>query len=188
MINKSGNLFQGELVLLTAEDPEIAGKASARWARDSEYQRLLDTEAAQVYSAKMFQQWFEKDIEKTRTGGIGFNIRTLEDDRLIGFVGVFDIQWNHGDAWIGIGIGERDQWGKGYGTDAMRVILRYAFTELNLQRVSLGVFSYNKRAMCSYEKAGFRYEGAGRESLHRDGQRANDLYMGILRSEWEKLT
>ena len=181
------NIFEGELVRLTAEDPEINGKASSRWARDSEYMRLLDTEAAQVWSAKKFQQWFEKDLEQTRTDGVGFTIRTLDGNRLIGFVGIFDIQWAHGDGWVGIGIGERDEWGKGYGTDAMRVILRYAFTEINLHRVSLGVFSYNPRAICSYEKAGFKREGAGRGGVLRDGQRSNDLYMGILRSEWEKL-
>jgi RimJ/RimL family protein N-acetyltransferase len=181
------DLFRGELVRLTAEDPEIAAKSYSRWSRDSEYLRLLDTEEAQVWSPKKFTQWFEKDLEEEPTDAFFFNVRTLEDERLIGFVGLLGIQWIHGDAWVGIGIGERDDWGKGYGTDAMGLILRFAFTELNLQRVTLGVFSYNQRAIRSYEKAGFTEEGHDRESLHRDGQRAGAIYMGVLRSEWENM-
>ena len=85
---------------------------------------------------------------------------------------------------MGIGIGERQDWNNGYGTDAMQVILRYAFMELNLRRVTLNVFEYNPRAIRSYEKAGFRHEGRIRQYLNRDGQRWDILYMGILREEW----
>ncbi|MGQ0601025.1 MAG: GNAT family N-acetyltransferase, partial [Anaerolineales bacterium] len=62
----------------------------------------------------------------------------------------------------------------------------YGFTELNLHRVSLGVFSYNGRAVRSYEKAGFRIEGRSRQAVSRDGQRFDDVWMGILREEWEQ--
>ena len=95
----------------------------------------------------------------------GFAIRTLSDDRLIGDIGVWIESWAHGEAWVGIGLGERDYWGNGYGTDAMRLMLRFAFDELNLQRVSLGVYAYNPRAIRSYEKAGFRREGSGARRL-----------------------
>jgi len=87
-------------------------------------------------------------------------IRTLDGDCLIGEIGLDGIKYTHGDAFVGISLGERDFWGKGYGTDAMRVLLRFAFTELNLRRVSLDVFEYNPRAVRSYEKVGFVVEGA----------------------------
>lgn len=96
--------------------------------------------------------------------------------------------WSNGDAYVGIGLGEQDCWGKGYGTDAMRLILKYAFTELNLFRVSLNVFEYNPRAIRSYEKAGFKHEGRIREFLHKDGKYYDLIYMGILRSEWQEIT
>ena len=95
--------------------------------------------------------------------------------------------WAHGEGWVGIGLGERDYWGNGYGTDAMRLMLRFAFDELNLWRVSLGVFAYNPRAIRSYEKAGFRREGLVRGDCRRDGQRWDSVFMGILRDEWLKL-
>jgi RimJ/RimL family protein N-acetyltransferase len=69
----------------------------------------------------------------------------------------------------------------------MRIILRYAFTELNLHRVSLDTFEYNPRAIRSYEKAGFKIEGRVRQLLNREGRRWDVIYMGILREEWEKI-
>lgn len=180
------NLFQGELVRLSVNDPEEMGKAFSRWSRDSEYLRLLDTEQAVVWSAKKFIEWFEEDIKKDQPNRIFLDIHTLDLDRVIGFVGLVDIRWNHGDAWVGIGIGDREMWGKGYGTDAMQIILRYAFTEVNLYRVTLGVFAYNQRAIRSYENAGFILEGREREVLYRDGSRADILIMGVLRKDWAK--
>ncbi len=179
------NLFQGRLVRLTAEQPEISAKAFSRWDRDTEYHRLLDMGPSMMYSAKKIQEWIEKDVEKEQLQEFAFYIRTLQDDRLIGFIALMEFAWHHGEAWVGIGIGERDAWSKGYGTDAMQVILRYAFQELDLNRVTLGTFSYNTRAIRSYEKAGFVLEGYERQRLHRDGEYADMLIMGVLRSEWQ---
>jgi RimJ/RimL family protein N-acetyltransferase len=95
------------------------------------------------------------------------------------------IAWPHGDAWIGIGLGERAYWGKGYGSDALRVLLRFAFQELNLHRVTLNVFEYNTRALKTYERLGFTIEGTVREALLRDGRRWDLIFMGLLRQEWE---
>ena len=108
----------------------------------------------------------------------------LEDDRLIGYIGLEGDIFPHGEAFVGIGIGERELWGKGYGTDAMKVILRYAFQELNLRRVSLDTFEYNPRAIRSYEKAGFVHEGRAEDFLYREGRRWDLIFMGILREEW----
>ena len=113
-----------------------------------------------------------------------FGIRTLGDDCLIGTIDLDGIQWNHSEAFVGIGLGERSFWGKGYGTDAMRIMLRYVFTELNLHRQTLTVFDYNPRAIRSYEKAGFIREGCIRSFLNRDGKRWDMLFMGILKEEW----
>ena len=178
------NLFQGKLIRLTAEEPEVAAKSFARWNRDTEYYRLLDMDPARLFSVKKIKEWIEKDLEKEPSKEFFFHIRTLQDDRLIGFIGLFSDNWFHGDCWVGIGIGERDCWGKGYGTDAMHTILRYAFTELGLHRVTLGVFEYNQRAIRSYEKAGFKLEGRERQRLRRDGELADILIMGVLREEW----
>jgi RimJ/RimL family protein N-acetyltransferase len=113
-----------------------------------------------------------------------FVLRPLESDTAIGFSSLW-VAWNHGDAWLGVGLGDRAYWSKGYGTEAVRLTLRYAFTELNLQRVSLTVLEGNARAQRAYTKAGFVYEGLAREISRYDGQWYGDVFMGILRTEWE---
>lgn len=185
-LEPQSNIFRGKLVRLTAEDPKTSAEAFSHWDRDSEYQRLMDTEQVELWSVKKFTGWREKNLEEQPPNDYFFHLRILEDDQLIGFTGLSGIQWQHGSAWAEIGIGERKAWGKGYGTDAMRVLLRYGFTELNLHRVSLGVFAYNPRAIRSYEKVGFHLEGHEREVLHRDGSYTDVLLMGILREEWER--
>ncbi len=178
------DVFTGKLVRLSAFDPEEVGKAGSRWSLNSEYRRLFDVEAMHLRSTKFTTQLIEKEIEDASPTMHFFSMRTLTDDKLIGEVYLEVFNWMGRDAFVGLGIGERDYWSKGYGTDAMNILLRFAFTEINLRRVTLTVFEYNPRAIRSYEKAGFRHEGHLRNYLNREGRRWNELYMGILREEW----
>lgn len=180
----NSNLLHGELVRLAVMDPQEIAEAFCRWDHDSEYHRLLDSEPSNQHSIKKILEWIQKDQEKTAQDNYPFAIRTLDGDRLVGFIGLGGTLFHSGEAFVGIGIGERELWGKGYGTDAMRVILRYAFEELNLRRVTLDTFEYNPRAVHSYEKAGFVHEGRERSWLYREGRRWDMIYMGILREEW----
>ncbi|MBN2385772.1 MAG: GNAT family N-acetyltransferase [Anaerolineales bacterium] len=178
------DLYRGDLVRLTAEDPETLARLFSQWSADSEYLRLLDWDPARRFSVKGTQKWLEKNSEDEHCHV--FAIRTLIGDQIIGEIGLDGIRWTHGDCFVGIGLGEREFWGKGYGTDAMKIILGYAFGELNLERVTLDVFEYNQRGVRSYEKAGFVHEGRERQLLLREGRRWDVLYMGILRSEWQE--
>lgn len=180
----ANDIFRGKLVRLTAEDPKIMAQHYSRWSVDTKFLRLMDSDPARPYSIKALQEWLEKELEKDQPDEVYFMIRSLKDDRLLGDVGLDGIQWNHGDTFMGIGLDNRDDWGKGYGSDALQLILNYAFNELNLFRVSLNVFEYNPRAIHVYEKVGFVHEGRLRRCLNRDGRRWDMLYMGITRHEW----
>jgi RimJ/RimL family protein N-acetyltransferase len=180
----NNNLLRGELVRLTAENPEVMAANFTRWNQDTGWLRFLDTQPPLMPSEKKWKEWLEKDMERASLDNFFFAIRTTESDTLIGFIGLFDLFMQHGDTLVAIALGERQYWGKGYGTDAMRIMLRYAFSELNLRRAGLIVFDYNPRAIRSYEKAGFVHEGRIREVIHRDGKRYDFLYMGILQEEW----
>jgi RimJ/RimL family protein N-acetyltransferase len=171
----------GKLVHLVPFEPDRHAALLAAWNKDSEYGRLLDSSPAMLYTEKQAKEWIEKEAPQ-----FFFMIQTLADEKPIGLVELNGVNWTFRDSYVGIGLGEREYWGKGYGTDAMTVILRYAFRELDLRRVSLTVFEYNPRAVRCYEKAGFQHEGRLRQSLNRDGRRWDILMMGILRNEWEQ--
>jgi RimJ/RimL family protein N-acetyltransferase len=179
-LTMNDNRLAGRLVRLAAFNPEVDAALIAQWSRDTEYHRLGNDDPAYPRSVKQAREWLERDNDHV----FGFAVRTVSDDRLIGNIGVWIENWAHGEAWAGIVIGERAYWGNGYGTEAMHLILQYAFTELNVRRVSLSVFDYNPRAIRSYEKAGFRREGVVRADCHRDAQRWDSVFMGILRDEW----
>jgi RimJ/RimL family protein N-acetyltransferase len=181
------DVLTGKLVRLSAFDPEEMSKAFPRWYRNSEYLRLLNAAARPMHSPKAELKWMEEEAGEMSPGGYFFSIRTLAEDQLIGEIGLDVVTWPGRDAFVGLGIGETEYWSKGFGTDIMNVLLRFAFTEINLKRVTLTVFEYNPRAIRSYEKAGFCHEGRKRQSLNREGKRWDELYMGILREEWMEL-
>src|SRR5215212_6290590 len=178
------DIFTGKLVRLSAFDPEELSKALPRWYRNSEYFRLLDSSARPLKSSKAAAKRMEEEVGEMLLQSYYFSIRTLAEDKLIGELELDVVNWPGRDAFVALGIGETGYWSKGYGTDVMNVLLVFAFTEINLRRVSLGVFEYNPRAIRSYEKAGFRHEGRLRCLLNREGRRWDNLFMGILREEW----
>lgn len=179
------DLFKGQKTRLSALNPETDAELFARWNEDSEYFRMLDTDIPRLFTTKAMKEWMEKHDDKGR--GTDFLIRALDDDKPIGFCAIWLLPAQHNNAFVAIGIGERDYWSKGYGSEALSLLVRYGFLELNLHRISLGVFEYNTRAQKAYEKIGFVHEGRERGGLMREGKRWDFLCMGILRSEWEAM-
>lgn len=182
-MSASAGLLTGQVVRLAAIDAEPDSDAFARWDVDSEYLRQLDSGPHLPNRAKKIKEGIEKE-QSEDPNTMAFSVRTLSDNKLIGFVAFDGINWQHGDTFVAIGIGDPTYRGNGYGTDAMRVMLRYGFQELNLYRVQLNAFSYNERAIKSYLKVGFSIEGRQRGMLLRDGQRWDFVYMSVLREEW----
>jgi len=115
---------------------------------------------------------------------IALGIVIRQTDQLIGSTGLHQFNWRCRHAAFGISIGEKSCWGCGYGTEATRLMVEYAFLTLNLNRVSLEVYEYNPRGLHIYEKIGFRQEGRLRQDTFRDGRYWDTIVMGILRDEW----
>jgi [ribosomal protein S5]-alanine N-acetyltransferase len=126
------------------------------------------------------RRWFDR----VRRGEEGHVFAIETDDRYIGFaiLGKLD---GDGNASYRVGLENPEYWGRGYGMEVTRLMLRYAFEDLDLHRVHLRVTAYNLRARGCYEKAGFRVEGVLRQSFQVDGEWQDDLLMAILREEWE---
>lgn len=174
------SLFIGTRIRLAAFRPEDA-EIAVRWTEDGEYQRQVDTDYARPSTT---QEQAEMLNSRRSPNSVNFALRTLDDDRLIGFVVIHSIEWNNQSGVLSIGIGESEYRGKGLGGEALKLILNYAFNELNLYRVGLDVISTNERAIRAYRRAGFTEEGRMRASVYRDGQRADRVMMSILRDEW----
>jgi diamine N-acetyltransferase len=129
------------------------------------------------------QAWFES-IQK-RSDMVIFGIRLVQDNKLIGSCQLHSIDNIHRSAELQIRIGNTSQRGRGYGFQAVRLLLKFAFDDLNLNRVYLHVFSTNATAIRLYEKAGFTKEGTLREAAHINGEYIDVIEMGIVRDEYK---
>lgn len=107
------------------------------------------------------------------------------DGQIVGSVGIHNVNHTARTAEFGIVIGNKDYWGQGYGRDATRLMLEYAFRYHNLRRVWLWVHAKNERAIRAYRAAGFVEEGRLRQHMYSNGAYDDVIYMGILRDEWE---
>jgi RimJ/RimL family protein N-acetyltransferase len=116
---------------------------------------------------------------------VALGISPLVDDRLIGVCGLHAIDWQNRSATFGIAIGEPDEWGKGYGTEATRLIVGHGFERMNLHRIQLDVYDLNDRGRHIYEGVGFRHEGVLREAIFRDGRYYDTHRMAMLDGEWK---
>jgi RimJ/RimL family protein N-acetyltransferase len=156
----------------------------ARWYGDAGLMRLYDARPAYPKSEAELTQWLQ-ELQKDKST-FAFAIRPVDSSDLIGYLELDGILWPHGVCGMSIAIGDRANWGKGYGYEAACLALAFAFGELNLHRVTATVFSYNERSIALFEKLGFRREGVYREFLQRDGKRHDMLLYGLLEREWRE--
>lgn len=174
-------MYTGELVRLREYKREDI-KLAQDYMNDPEIKRLLHPGIPYLYTFEDEQKWFDS---LSATNDIyNFAIETLEGNKYIGGCGLNKINWKNSVAEVGIFIGDKDKWGKGYGTDAMRILIRFIFEQMNINKIKLNVFSFNQRAIKSYEKCGFKMEGVLRQEVFKDGKYYDDIVMGILKEEY----
>lgn len=152
-----------------------------RWINDPAVWRTLCIRPP--VNAVREREWIET-LSKDPTQTV-FGLVVKEDQRLIGTVGLVHIQAAERSADLGISIGEVAYWERGYGREAVELMVRYGFEELNLNRIGLQVYSDNWRAIRCYQKAGFVHEGCLTQAAYRNG-RYQDVYLfAMLREQWE---
>lgn len=120
-----------------------------------------------------------------KEGGVNFAIFALPEVKLIGLCGVYRVNKTWQNGHLGISIFDKEFWGKGYGTEAVKLTVDYAFRFLNLHTIQLNTSGFNARAMGAYRKAGFKEMGRWREAQIVAGKRYDEVYMDCLRSEFE---
>jgi len=187
MFDMATQLFEGQDVRFGPIDHEKDPEIESKWTHDAEFMRLYDVAPARPMSAALLKKQYEKlekQIEEEKNLYY-FTIRAKADDRLIGKALIQWIEWTNGNAWIQLGIGSAEDRRKGYGSQALRMLIRFAFAELNLFRVSARVPEYNTAAIALFKKLGFVEEVRRRQALDRDGRRWDLIVFGLLNSDWQ---
>ena len=186
MFDIQTQLFESDEIRFGPIDYEKDPAIESKWTHDAEFMRLYDIVPARPLSAAMVKKQYEK-LEKQMEEDKNmyyFAIRAKEDDRLIGKVSIHWIEWANGNAQFRLGIGAAEDRRKGYGTKALQMLLRFAFAELNLYRITAAVPEYNEGAIALLKRAGFTQEICRRKALERDGRRWDFLTFGLLKDEW----
>ena len=173
----------GERIYLRAlEESDVSGPY-LDWLNDYEVTRYLETG-----SFPTTEDALQKYVRTIQTpNNVMLAIIEKESGAHVGNIKLGSIQGTHRRADVGILIGDKRAWGKGYGHEATELMLEYGFRRLNLHKITLGVYADHEGAVKSYQKLGFAIEGTLREHLFRDGTFHDEYVMGILRADYEKM-
>jgi RimJ/RimL family protein N-acetyltransferase len=187
MFDLQTQLFEGQSIRLGQIDYEKDPEVVSRWTHDSEYLHMLELGPAYPLSPAQVKKQYEAlekraDEEKNL---FHFQVRARQDGRLVGLALIEQIEWTNGNGFLQLGIGLPEDRGQGWGSEILSLLLRYAFGELNLFRVSAPVQEYNAAAIRLFQKFSFVEEVRRRQALHRYGRYWDLILFGQLRSEWE---
>ena len=181
-------LFESARLRLAAIDIEKDPAIEAAWTYDLNYARYFNTSPVRPMAVFEIEKFYKELQEKQRdNAGSQFNfmIRLRENDQLLGFFRIEEVQWVHGVGWLALAIGEPEYKGK-IEAEALELALAYAFEELNLFRVTVDVAGYDSPTIELYEKAGFVLEVRQREMIYHNNRFWDRLYFGMLRDEWRQ--
>ncbi len=182
-------LFESARIRLGPIDYEKDPEVEARWTDDAEFMRMMYREPMRPLSAwhlKKKYEELEKSIEEDRNRFF-FHIRLKEDGRLTGLAELYWISWSNRMGMVRLGFGLAEDRRKGYGSEALGLLLEYAFQELNLYRLTAEIPEYNAGGLALFRKFGFVDEVRRREAAYRDGRRWDMLHLGLLCDEWQRM-
>lgn len=158
-------MLKGDLVILRALEEEDAYEL-IKYVNDIEILQYLTLyRPLSLQDELEFIRRVRDEMKQNRS--FSFAIVDKETNRLIGTIGLHGVDCISRNAELGITIWRKEYWNRGYGTDAMKLLLYYGFIFLNLHRIWLHVYSFNKRAIRAYEKIGFKMEGTLREHIFK---------------------
>ena len=174
-------MIEGKLVNLRAREMSDVERMT-RWINDREVTRFMG--GGYPWSSEAEEAFVRNQTSVPMAfGDLRFAIDT-NDDEHIGNISFHEMSPEHRKARLGMVIGEKAYWSKGYGTDAVATLVRFGFEEMNLNRVELHVYDFNERGQAAYRKCGFVEEGRMREAHYSEGKYDDVVVMALLHDEW----
>jgi len=177
-------MLQGQKVILRAMTRQDLVRL-CQFNNDLEVELAGGGDPPLPQSLARLQAEFDAKVSQGDRDGTGFAIEA--DNKFIGQCALFQFDQVARTCELGITIGDKDYWGRGYGREAVGLLLDYGFRFHNLRRVFLSVNGNNERAICAYRACGFEEEGRLRDHVWNDNTYVDLVYMGILREEWENV-
>jgi RimJ/RimL family protein N-acetyltransferase len=175
--------FSGSKVILRPVHPEEDLPMFMKWLNDPEVNRFIQA----VHPVSLYEE--KEYLEKlhTRKSDVVFAIETIKNPKFIGVVGLHGINLRDRHATTGALIGEKDCWGKGYGSEAKMFLLYHAFYNLNLRRISSAAIDFNERSKNCIQKTGYFQEGIRKEMSFREGRYWDLIEFGLFRRTFEPI-
>jgi len=186
-MSTTNSLYEGRLVRLGpldhAQDPPVV----ASWTHDPLWRSFLAGVARplSVEAVRRLLEKVEKQMEETKSL-FHFALRARDDNRLVGLAQISRIDFHNGTGVLDLGIGAASDRRQGYGSDALDLLLRFAFDDLNLHRLSAWTSVDNIPFIQMVEKAGFEEEARRCEAAFHDGSYWDEVFLGLLRTKWEQ--
>jgi diamine N-acetyltransferase len=175
-------MIYGKRIRLRADERSDLPKFT-EWLNDPEVRRYISMRLP--VSLANEEGWFESMLKRpVEEQPLAIEIKDGDGWRLIGNCGFFEIDHIAHSTEVGIFIGDKTCWNKGYGTEVMSLLLDHGFGTLNLNRIFLRVDAANKGGIRAYEKAGYVHEGIFRQGTFQGGEYRDLLFMSVLHSEW----
>lgn len=177
-------LFQGNLVRLVALEPERDDVILSHWTHDSEFMQLMASAPVRPLAPAQVRKEHESGDKEDH---FHFLIQAHATELMVGFIRLQSIAWSHGFSTLEMGIGAPVERSKGYGAEALSLMLGFAFDELNLKRIGAVVPGYNQGALRFFQRYGFVVEACRRDAIHRFGRRWDVIHLGLLKREWSAI-
>lgn len=174
-------MYSGKLVKLRAYKEEDIEKA-VEFINDEEVKKLMDSTIPFPMT-----KWQEEDWVRSRKANTDFTydfaIEDLKTGKYIGGCSINECDVKNRTCVVGIMIGDKEYWGKGYGSDALKILIKFIFEEVNMNKIKLNVFAFNNRAIACYKKVGFKEEGILRKEIYRNGKYYDEIIMAMFKGE-----
>lgn len=152
------------------------------WRNDMEVMQFDQPGFLYPISYQEVSKWHEKI--NTYKNSHSFIIIDKETERAIGICAFLNMDYKNRNVELSIVIGEKEFWGRGYGKEVMKLMMKIGFEEFNMHKLYLRVMSFNKKAIGMYEKLGFKKEGILKETIYRDGKYNDTIYFGMTRKDY----